>query len=43
MPPRRGILRVARATARDDRYVNAEPLDVGIGDTRRPVDFDERI
>jgi hypothetical protein len=36
-------LRVARATTRADRYVNAEPLHVGIGDTRRPVNFDERV
>jgi hypothetical protein len=36
-------LRVARVTTRADRYVNAEPLHVGIGDTRRPIDFDERI
>jgi hypothetical protein len=36
-------LRVARVTTRADRYVNAEPLYVGIGDTRRPISFDERI
>lgn len=36
-------LRVARATTRADRYVSTEPLHVGIGDWRRPIDFDENI